>query len=78
MQDITAVYTGGEVTVQRVETPSNGGTHFDITSEDGRKGRVDLTRDGDTEIVTSWCDGKLADLELPEWAGDVTARLARV
>ncbi|WP_420182122.1 hypothetical protein ACNO8S_14035 [Haloarcula sp. KBTZ06] len=78
MQDSMEVYTGEKVSVEHIKTLPGGSARFDITAEDGRKWRVDLTRDGDTEIVTSWRDGKLADLELPEWAGDVTARLARV
>jgi len=78
MQDSMQVYTGEEVTVEHVKTLSSGGARFDITTDDGRKWRVDVTRDGDVEIVTSWRDGSLADLELPEWADDVTARLARV
>ncbi|WP_146417588.1 hypothetical protein [Haloarcula hispanica] len=78
MQDSIEVYTDEEVTVEHMKTLSGCDARFDITAEDGRKWRVDLTRDGDTEIVTSWRDGELADLEFPEWAGDVTARLARV
>ncbi|KAA9405958.1 hypothetical protein Har1131_03725 [Haloarcula sp. CBA1131] len=72
------VYTGEEVTVEHMKTLSSRGARFDITTDDGRKWRVDVTRDGDVEIVMSWRGGELADLELPEWAGDVTARLARV
>jgi len=78
MEGTIEVYTGEEVNVEHIKAPGDAGARFDITAEDGRKWRVDLSRDGDTEIVTSWRDGKLADLELPEWAGDVTARLARV
>lgn len=78
MQDSMEVYTGEEVNVEHLKTLSSGGARFDITAEDGRKWRVDVSREGDTEIVTSWRDGTLADIELPEWAGDVTARLARV
>ncbi|MUV49288.1 hypothetical protein [Haloarcula sp. CBA1122] len=78
MQDSMEVYTGETVTVEHVKTLSSCGARFDNSTEDGRKWRVDVARDGDTEIVTSWRDGELADLELPEWAGDVTARLARV
>jgi len=78
MQDSMEVCTGQEVTVEHVKTLSGRGARFDITTEDGRKWRVDVTRDGDVEIVTSWRDGTLADLELPDWADDVTAQLARV
>lgn len=78
MEGTIEVYTGEEVNVEHIKALGDGGARFDITAEDGRKWRVDLSRDGDTEIVTGWRDGELADLELPEWAGDVTARLARV
>jgi len=27
------------------------------------------------EVVTTWRDGTLADLDVPEWFDDVTARL---
>lgn len=78
MQYSIQVYTGEEVSIEHIKALGDGGARFDITAEDGRKWCIDLTRDGDSEVVTSWRDGKLADLELPEWAGDVTARLARV
>jgi len=75
MPDTMEVYTGMEVTVEHVNTLANGGARFDITAEDGRKWRLDLTRDGQTEIVTTWRDDTLADLDVPEWIDDVTSRL---
>ena len=75
MPDTMEVYTGIEVTVEHVSTLANGGARFNITAEDGRKWQIDLTRDGETEIVTTWRDGALADLETPEWLDDVTVRL---
>ncbi|QIO22690.1 hypothetical protein [Haloarcula sp. JP-L23] len=77
MPDTMEVYTGMEVTVEHVESLSSGGARFDITAEDGRKWRIDLTRDGETDVVTTWRDGTLADVAVPEWVDDVTARLAR-
>ena len=75
MPDTMEVYTGIEVTVEHVSTLADGGARFNITAEDGRKWQLDLTRGGDTEIVTTWRDGVLADLDEPEWLDDVTARL---
>ncbi|MBX0323032.1 hypothetical protein EGH21_08335 [Halomicroarcula sp. F13] len=77
MPDTMEVYTGIEVTVEHVDSLPSGGARFDITAEDGRKWRIDLTRDGETEVVTTWRDGTLADLSVPEWLDDVTARLAQ-
>lgn len=77
MPDTIEVYTGDVVTVEHVKPLSNGGARFDVTAEDGRQWRIDVTRDGETELVTSWRDGTLADLDLPEWMDDVAVRLAR-
>ncbi|WP_276271598.1 hypothetical protein [Haloarcula litorea] len=77
MPDTMEVYTGTEVTVEHVDTLADGGARFDITAEDGRQWRIDLTRDGETEVVTTWRDGTLADLDVPEWLDDVTARLTQ-
>ena len=77
MKDTFEVYTGETITVEHVQALPGGGARFDITAEDARKWQVDVTRQGETEIVTTWRDGVLADLDEPEWLGDVTARLAR-
>lgn len=71
-------YGGTEVEVEHIEPRPNGAARFDIEAEDGRKWRVDVGRDGEVDVVTTWRDGVLADLEVPEWMDDVTARLARV
>jgi len=75
MSDTMEVYNGIEVTVEHVSTLANGGARFNITAEDGRKWQIDLSRGGETEIVTTWRDGTLADLGTPDWLDDVTARL---
>lgn len=75
MPDTMEVYTGIEVTVEHVSTLANGGARFNITAEDGRKWQIDLTRGGEMEVVTTWRDGTLADLDVPDWLDDVTARL---
>lgn len=77
MPDTMEVYTGIEVTVEHVGTLANGGARFDVTAEDGRTWRLDLTRDGQVEVVTTWRDGTLADLDTPDWLDDVTARLVQ-
>ena len=77
MKDTIEVYTGETVTIEHLKPLSGGGARFEITTEDARKWHVDVTRDGETEIVTSWRDGVLADLDEPEWLDDVAARLAR-
>jgi len=77
MPDTMEVYTGIEVTVEHVESLPSGGARFNITAEDGRKWQIDLAREGDVEVVTTWRDGTLADVDVPEWLEDVTARLVQ-
>jgi len=77
MRDTIEVYTGTEVEVEHVKSLASGGARFDVTAEDGRKWRIDVTREGEVELVTSWEDGTLADLPLPEWIDDVAARLTQ-
>ena len=78
MEGKIEVHTGDEVAVEHIKALGDDGARFDITAADGREWRVDVDREGDTEIVTSWRDGTLANLDVPEWIDDVTARLARV
>lgn len=78
MGDTLETYTGETVTVEHVKPLSNGGGRFDVTAEDGRKWRIDVTRDGDVDVVTTWEDGTLADLDVPGWMDDVTGRLSRL
>jgi len=74
-QTITT-YTGVDVEVEHVKPLSSGGGRFDLTAEDGRKWRVDVTKSGKVkEVVTTWRDGTLADLDEPEWIGDILSRL---
>ena len=73
MPDTIEVYTGTEVTVEHVDSLPSGGARFNVTAEDGRKWQLDLTRDGGVDVVTTWRDGTLADLALPDWMDDVTA-----
>lgn len=78
MPDTLELYTGETVTVEHVEPLANGGGRFNVTAEDGRKWQIDVTRNGDVEVVTTWRDGTLADLDVPEWMDDVTGRLSRL
>jgi hypothetical protein len=78
MPDTMKVHTGTEITVEHIDSLADGGARFDITAEDGRTWRIDLYRDGSTEVVTTRQDGTLADLDVPEWLEDVTARLSRL
>jgi len=75
MADTMEVYTGIEVTVEHVSTLANGGARFNVTAEDGRKWQIDLARGGEVKVVTTWRDGVLTDLDVPDWLDDVTARL---
>lgn len=78
MGDTLELYTGDTVTVEHVKPLADGGGRFDVTAEDGRKWRIDVTRDGEVDVVTTWRDGTLADLDVPEWMDDVTGRLSRL
>ncbi|CCQ34914.1 hypothetical protein HLRTI_002323 [Halorhabdus tiamatea SARL4B] len=69
--------TGDEVEIKHVKELANGGARFDITADDGRKWRVDITRTGSIDLVTTWRDGVLEDLDEPDWMTDVIARLQR-
>ncbi|WP_136717907.1 hypothetical protein [Halorientalis salina] len=75
MPETVTAYDGTTVTVEHVKPLANGGARFDIESEDGRKWRVDITRAGETELVTSWRDGELADLDVPDWLEDILERV---
>lgn len=77
MGETIEMYDGTEVDVEHVEALPDGGARFDVAAADGRKWRIDVGRDGGFEVVTTWRDGQLADLDLPEWMGDLVARLRR-
>ena len=76
--DTLELYTGDTVTVEHVKPLADGGGRFDIAAEDGRKWQIDVTRSGDVDVVTTWRDGTLADLDVPEWMDDVVARLSKL
>ena len=68
-------YDGTEVEIEHVKALSNGGARFDIETDDGRRWRVDVTKSGNTDVVTSWRDGTLATLDLPDWMDDVLSQI---
>lgn len=73
-------YDGTEVDVDVIEPLAGGGARVEIDEEDGPRWRLDVTSTGKlAEVVTTWnSDDELADVEIPDWIGDVLSRLARV
>jgi hypothetical protein len=72
----TTTVRGREVTVEPVRQLEGGGARVDVEAADGRRWRLDVPRSGtDPELVTSWRDGQLADLQVPDWIDDVLLRL---
>jgi len=70
-------YDGTEVEVEHVHPIDKGGARLDIEHPDGRRWLLDVSREGEPEIVTSWRGDKLADLEIPEWLDDNLTRGAK-
>ncbi|MUV89995.1 hypothetical protein GJ629_08905 [Halapricum sp. CBA1109] len=74
MVGTVTVGEGTEVEVEHVEALPSGGARFDIAAE-GKRWRLDVGRDGSVDVVTTWDEGQLADVPLPEWMDEVVARL---
>ena len=69
---------GRSIEVEPVRPLSGGGARLDVSAE-GRQWRVDVSRSGTLqEVVTTWEDGNLADLDPPDWLDDALARVGRV
>lgn len=66
-----------DVEVEHLELRGERGARVDVETDDGRKWRLDITNSGDYELVTSWQDGELTDLDDPEWLDDLLARIGR-
>jgi hypothetical protein len=67
-----------EVEIEPIKPLSGGGARVDLEADDGRKWRVDVKATGEKkQIVTTWKNGALADLEDPDWLDRVLARLGR-
>ncbi|MFC6975844.1 hypothetical protein ACFQL1_16030 [Halomicroarcula sp. GCM10025709] len=79
MPDTTTIEIrkGLDVEVEHLEPRGERGARVDVETDDGRKWRLDITRGGKYEVVTSWRDGELADLDEPEWLNDLLARIGR-
>jgi hypothetical protein len=77
-QEIIEAYDGTEVGFEHVKPLSGGGARVDLDAEGGPKFRLDITKSGNHEIVTSWDKhGNLADVETPDWVEDIVAQLQR-
>ncbi|MBB6645044.1 hypothetical protein [Halobellus ruber] len=71
-------WDGTNVEVEHVQDLAGGGARFDIEAEAGPRWRLDVSKTGTYEVVTSWdARGQLADVETPEWMDDIIARLQR-
>lgn len=69
-------YDGTDVEVEPIKPLSGGGARVELDAEDGPTWRLDITNSGKFDVVTSWnADGELADVETPDWVGDIVARL---
>ena len=72
-------WDGTDVEVEPIEELSGGGARVDVDAIDGPRWRLDVTKTGNYELVTSWnADGQLDDVDVPEWMDDVITRLQRV
>lgn len=70
---------GSEVHVRLKIRLEDGGARFVIKAADGRKWLVDADRFGDVdEVVMTWRDGELADVETPEWLERALDRVVMV
>lgn len=78
MQDgITLERDGKEITVVPVEPRPGGGARLDVETDDGRKWRLDVRRTGEVKnVITTWRDGELEDLDQPTWLDDVLVQVA--
>lgn len=70
---------GNEFETESIEPRSSGSARTDITHENGRRWRVDVTANGGLDaIVTTWLNGILATPGEPGWLNGALARLTRV
>lgn len=75
MPEKLTAYDGTDVEVEHIKPLANGGARFDIEIDDGRRWQLDVTRSGNVDVVTSWRDGTLADLDLPDWMDDILTQI---
>ncbi|QLH82440.1 hypothetical protein [Halosimplex pelagicum] len=69
-------YSGTEVEVEKLDDAGAGGARLDVEHPDGRRWRLEVSRSGEPEVVTSWRDGELCDVDVPEWLEDNLKRAA--
>jgi len=74
-ETLTTTAPGGpEVEIDPIQA-SGSGARVDVIAEDGRQWRLDVTRKGNFEVVTTWENSQLADVDVPDWMDDVLLRL---
>jgi hypothetical protein len=67
----TVRWDGMEIEITRLG-PSGAGVKLDVDAPDDRRWRLDVTRSGNYEVLTTWnSDGDLDDVAEPPWLGDV-------
>jgi hypothetical protein len=72
-------WDGTDVEVEPVEQLTGGGARVDVDAVGGPRWRLDVTKTGSYEVVTTWnADGQLDDVGVPEWMDDVITRLQQV
>lgn len=68
-------HTGERVEITHVGTQGEG-ARIDVAAADGRRWRLDVTRQGEYEIVTRWnSDGELDDVPVPDWMDSIVSRM---
>ncbi|MEE6210880.1 hypothetical protein U3A55_12045 [Salarchaeum sp. III] len=72
-----STFDGTDVEIELVKPLPGGGQRIDVTSEDGRRWKLDVDRNGGIDPITTWRHGTLADVDIPDWMGDVIAQLQR-
>jgi len=74
--EIDMTLYGHHLAIELLEDRAGGGARLDITHADGRRWRLAVTATGELDhMITTWRDGKLADLDDPDWLDDLLVRL---
>jgi hypothetical protein len=75
---ISCTLYGEDLTIENVRPRNGSGAVLDVEHDDGRKWRCEVTGSGKIdEILTTWRDDTLADLDEPDWLEDVLAELQK-
>ncbi|MEA5387144.1 hypothetical protein VB779_08785 [Haloarculaceae archaeon H-GB11] len=75
-QTETLTVRGTDVDITPLQKLPTGGRRVDVKVGE-KQWRLDISMQGNREIVTTWRDGELADLDEPEWMDDLCAQLGR-